>query len=215
MIPPPAQPKIYHITHIDNLQSIIADGELVSDAAMITLSKPAAAIGMSTIKKRRLLLPVECHSGDCVGEYVPFNFCPRSVMLFVIYRGNHPELSYRDGQGPVLHLEADLHSVVAWANTVNRRWAFSLSNAGASYAEFRANLADLGQIDWGSVAATDFRSPDVKEKKQAEFLVHGSFPWSLVTRIGVHSLGIWQQVDVALRLAAHRPVVEVKPDWYY
>ena len=26
----PAQPKLYHITHMDNLPSIVADGELLS-----------------------------------------------------------------------------------------------------------------------------------------------------------------------------------------
>jgi hypothetical protein len=43
---------------------------------------------------------------------VPFYFCPRSLMLFVIYRQNHPDLAYRDGQEPIVHQEADLHEVV-------------------------------------------------------------------------------------------------------
>jgi hypothetical protein len=169
---PPARPKIYHITHVDNLRSIVGEGALVSDAAMIARSSPAAAIGMSTIKERRLSLPVDCHAGDSVGDYVPFYFCPRSIMLYVIHCRNHPDLSYRNGQGPIVHLEADLHDVVAWANRARRRWAFSLSNAGARYAQFRARIAELDQINWDAIAATDFRSSEVKEGKQAEFLVH-------------------------------------------
>jgi hypothetical protein len=55
----------------------------------------------------------------------------------------------------------------------------------------------------------------VKEGKQAEFLVHGGFPWSLISRIGVYSVGIAQKADAALSAAAHRPAVEVRPDWYY
>jgi hypothetical protein len=128
---PPAQPKIYHITHVDNLPSIISDDCLVSDAAMIARGGPSASIGMSSIKQRRLTLPVDCHPGDHVGDYVPFYFCYRSVMLFLIYRANHPDLTYRGGQGPIVHLEADLYSVVRWANQVGTRLAFSLSNAGA------------------------------------------------------------------------------------
>ena len=93
---------------------------------------------MSSIKQRRLSLPVKCHPGNCVGDYVPFYFCPRSVMLYLIYRGNHPELTYRGGQGPIIHLEADLSAVVAWANENGRRWAFTLSNAGAVYTQFRS-----------------------------------------------------------------------------
>lgn len=45
-------------------------------------------------------------------------------MLYVIYRANSPDLSYRGGQGPIVHMEADLHETVAWANQNNRRWAF-------------------------------------------------------------------------------------------
>jgi hypothetical protein len=85
MTPPPSRPKIYHITHVDNLPAIISDGGLISDAAMIARGGPATPIGMSKIKQRRLSLPVHCHPGDHVGDYVPFYFCPRSIMLFVIH----------------------------------------------------------------------------------------------------------------------------------
>lgn len=73
-------------------------------------------------------------------------------MLYVIHCANHPELAYRGGQDPILHLEASLHEVVAWADSRHRRWAFSLSNAGARYAQFRARLEDLDQVDWSAVA---------------------------------------------------------------
>jgi ssDNA thymidine ADP-ribosyltransferase, DarT len=212
---PPARPQIYHITHVENLASIIADGGLISDAAMIARGGPAAVIGMSTIKQRRLHLPVECHPGDFVGDYVPFYFCPRSIMLFVIYRANHPELTYRGGQDPIIHLEADLLQVVAWADAQDRRWAFSLSNAGAVYAPFRRTLADLSEIEWTAVVATDFRPASVKEGKQAEFLVYGDFPWTLVSRVGVRSNAIRARVVQALHGIAHRPPVEVLPSWYY
>lgn len=109
MSTPPAQPKIYHITHLDNLAAMAAEGRLVSDALMIQRGGPQAPIGMSRIKQRRLTLPVSCHPGDFVGDYVPFYFCPRSVMLYVLHRGNDPDLAYRGGQSPIVHLEADLH----------------------------------------------------------------------------------------------------------
>lgn len=163
----------------------------------------------------RLVLPVPCHPGTRVGEYVPFYFCSRSIMLYVIHCANHPELTYRGGQGPIVHLEADLHRVIAWANGESRRWAFSLSNAGATYAQFRSEVGQLDEVDWPAVAALDFRAAEVKEGKQAEFLVHESFPWELVERIGVISQGIAQQVAHAIHGAAHRPRIEIRRDWYY
>ena len=136
-------------------------------------------------------------------------------MLYVIHRANHQALAYRGGQGPIVHLEADLHRVIAWAAANGRRWAFSLSNAGARYATFRANVADLGDINWEAVTARDFRPADIHEGKQAEFLIHDSFPWELVDRIGIHSREIGNRVGIAMAGAGHRPVVEIRPDWYY
>ena len=67
---------------------------------------------MSEIKQRRLTNPVKCRPGLSVGECVPFYFCPRSVMLYVIHMANHPELKYRGGQGAIVHLEAGLYEAV-------------------------------------------------------------------------------------------------------
>lgn len=216
MSPVPVQPKIYHITHVDNLAAIATERSLLSDAAMLERDGPNVTIGMSVIKKRRIEeIAVPCHSGTMVGDYVPFYFCPRSVMLYLIHRANHPDLNYRGGQGPIVHLEADLHEVVEWAERKDRRWAFSLSNAGSYYVEIRDDLDQLEEINWIAVAETDFRSSDVKEGKQAEFLVHESFPWKLVRRIGVYSADIKAQAEANLAHAIHRPPVEILRNWYY
>lgn len=213
-MPVPTNPKIYHIVHVDNLASIVADGCLWSDAVMVR-RQGGTVIGMGSIKERRLLLPVTCHTGLTVGQFVPFYFCSRSVMLYVIHCANHPELAYRGGQQPIVHLEADLHAVVQWAADNGRRWAFSLSNAGAFYTQFRTGLDQLGEINWPAVAALDFRSADVKEGKQAEFLIEQAFPWHLVERIGVYSQAYVGRVSAAMHGATHRPTIEIKQAWYY
>jgi hypothetical protein len=213
-MPVPANPKIYHIVHVDNLASIIADGGLSSDAVMV--QRPGGTvIGMGSIKQRRLGLPVSCHPGTHVGDYVPFYFCSRSIMLYVIYCANHAELAYKGGQQPIVHLEADLNKVVAWAAANGQCWAIALSNAGAVYTQFRTGLENLGEINWDAVAASDFRPADIKEGKQAEFLMQQSFPWHLVERIGVHSQPIVPKVAAAMHGAAHRPLLEIKRGWYY
>ncbi len=216
MTTPPAHPKLYHITHVDNLRRIAADGELRSDAATIARGGPVQAIGMSGIKRRRVEeLDVPCHPGTKVGDYVPFYFCPRSVMLYVIHCANHPELTYRGGQQPIVHLEADLHAVIQWAERSGARWAFSLSNAGAYYTEFRSRVDELDQLDWPAIAATDFRPAEVKERKQAEFLVHGGFPFNLIERIGVRSAAVQTQAATALAGTRHQPPIEVRQEWYF
>jgi hypothetical protein len=212
---PPAAPKIYHITNVDNLPSIIGEGGLRPDSLLIASRASPAKIGMTAIKRRRLGLPLPCHAGDRVADYVPFYFCPRSVMLYLIHRGNHPELTYQGGQVPIVHLEAELGATVAWADRKGSRWAFSLSNAGAYYTQFRKNLAELSEINWPAVAATDFKPSDIKEGKQAEFLLHGAFPWPLVSRIGVYSQEIALRAHAALDTGAHRPAIQVRKDCYF
>lgn len=212
---PPPQPKIYHIVHVDRLASIVAGGYIWSDAETQRRAPAGTVIGMGHIKQRRLSSTLESQPGLHVGECVPFYFCPRSVMLYIIRQANHPELTYRGGQGPIIHLEADLNQAVGWATQSGKRWAFSLSNAGSNTFEDRSDLAQLDEIDWRAVAARGWRDPQVKEAKQAEFLVEQCFPWTLIERIGVVSTGTYQLVDQALPAAGHRPMIELKPDWYY
>jgi hypothetical protein len=213
---PPNSPKIYHITHVDNLPAILAEGCLVSDRTMVQRGGPSEAIGMSSIKQRRVdELEVACHPGTKVGDFVPFYFCPRSIMLYVIHCANHHELKYREGQGPIVHLVADAQRVVEWATSEGVPWCFSLSNAGANYTEFRSHLAQLNELDWSAIRATDFREPDVKEGKQAEFLLHGRFPIELVERVGVHSEPVRARAVEAWAGVHSAPPIGVQTTWYY
>ncbi|NQT53884.1 DUF4433 domain-containing protein [bacterium] len=214
--PVPANPKVYHITHVRNLAGIVREGVLWSDAKRIELGLDSHLVGMSSIKERRLEhLTVTCHRGTKVGEYVPFYFCPRSIMLYILRMRNHPELSYRGGQGPIVHLQADLRATVAWAEANGRRWVFSDRNAGAGYALFFSDLDDLDKVNWQAIEAGDFRDASVKEGKQAEFLLHECFPWELVEEVGVLGSDVLGQVRDVLSGAEHRPLAKCEPLWYY
>lgn len=215
----PANPKIYHIVHVDRLPSIITDGFLWCDAEIVNRAPPGTTIGMNQIKQRRLNeLTLSSYPQLYVGACTPFYLCSRSIMLYLIHRGN-PDLDYRGGQGPIIHLEADLQQTVAWANQNNRRWVFTLSNAGAYYFEDRNDLGQLDEIAWDAVQTNRWSgngiSRSIKEGKQAEFLIEHSFPWELVSRIGVSSALIHRQVSEALQAAAHKPPVEIQTSWYY
>jgi hypothetical protein len=136
-------------------------------------------------------------------------------MLYLLHQENHPDLSYRGGQRLLVHLEADLYTVVQWAESNNCRWAFSKSNAGARYTRFFNNLAQLDEINWEAVAARDFRPMAIKEGKQAEFLLFDVCPWQLIERIGVIDAQTEQRVAAMLRQTGHRPIVSIQSGWYY
>jgi hypothetical protein len=55
----------------------------------------------------------------------------------------------------------------------------------------------------------------VKEKRQAEFLVHDWCPWEAIEAIGVIDISIAARVNAAIAGHGHRPRVEVRHDWYY
>lgn len=215
----PRQPKIYHIVHLDRLISIITDKCLLSDAELANRDPNGTKIGMDHIKKRRLALKLKSHPDLFVGSCVPFYFCPRSIMLYLIHKANHPDLKYCDGQKPIVHLEADLYASVRWADQQKKRWAFTLANAGSNYFEDRNSLLQLNEINWHAIKSRNWGGDGVhnsiKEDKQAEFLIEKSFPWQLVERIGVHSKPIQSSVLEKIADIGHKPKVEIIPMWYY
>lgn len=99
-MPVPATINVYHILHVDRIQSVIGSGGLLSDAVLSANQLPGTVIGMNSIKQRRLYeLQLSSHPQLFVGQCVPFYFCPRSIMLYLIYCANHDELAYKGGQG--------------------------------------------------------------------------------------------------------------------
>ena len=143
----PANPKIYHIVHVDRLPSIVSQGCLWSDAAVQGTSLPGTTIGMHTIKARRLVKALNSYTDLHVGDCVPFYFCPRSVMLYMFYKDNHPEITYHGGQTPIVHLQADLYQTVNWAKQNGKRWVFTNSNAGSFYFNDFNDLSHLNQVN--------------------------------------------------------------------
>ncbi|MBI5426650.1 MAG: DUF4433 domain-containing protein [Nitrospinae bacterium] len=213
----PASPKLYHITHVNNVARIIEAGRLWSDAKRIELGLGSDSIGMSAIKQRRVdELQVSCYPETRVGQYVPFYFCPRSIMLYILHRGNHVDIDYRGGQEPIIHLQLDMHATIVWAESQGeKQWVFTDGNAGARLASFYNDLRQLSNIDWKAVQASDFREPSIKEGKQAEFLAYDFVPWALVEKIGVINQMIESRVKSAIQISAHKPQISVERSWYF
>jgi hypothetical protein len=203
----PPNPPVFHITHVGNLASIIAHGCLWSDSQRIARNLVTTNIGYSHIKQRRLNRIVTAGFGGKLGDYVPFNFCPRSVMLFVVSRGHQ---DYGGGQDEIVHLVSSVDT----AKALGKAWAFTDRHADLAYASYFATLDKLSEVDWDVMPLAYWAgSDDTKEKRQAEFLVYEGFPWSAVEAIGVKSTAVAAKVQALLRGGA--PPVAVRPDWYY
>ncbi len=202
----PQKVVIYHITDVTNLPGILADGCLHSDAVMA--GRDPTVIGYDHIKKRRLEeIQVPCCDGRFVGEFVPFYYCPRSPMLYVINQGTTGRPV--GCQTSIIHLVSTVPEAVNLGHT----WAVSDGNAGAFHTSFYASLDALDSLDWAAIGAKYWQSQ--AHEKQAEFLVADFFPWTSILGIGCHNSEVAEQVRALLVDISHQPKVYVMPSWYY
>ena len=161
--------EVYHITHVDNLVSIISDNQLRCDHAQRKRAAKHQNIGYSHIKERRLEHPVKVSGKGTLGNYVPFYFCYRSVMLYVINKGHD---QYKGGQEPIIHLVTSVAKIAG----INRVCCYTDRHADLAYAQQFDDLTLLpAKVDL-SIMRIGFwaGSQDTKEKRQAEFLVYDS-----------------------------------------
>jgi ssDNA thymidine ADP-ribosyltransferase, DarT len=195
---------------MDNLASMVAEGQLWCDSQRISRSLTTTSIGHEHIKERRLKRPVPVSAGECLGDYVPFSFCPRSVMLYVIYAGGVAQ--YKGGQNPIVHLVSSIDLI----EKTGRPWAFTDRHAELEYAQYFESTDDLDKIEWGAMPLQYWAdSEQTKEKRQAEFLVHRRCPWSAIRQIGVKTEQTKQKVEDLLQDCDEVPDVILKPAWYY
>lgn len=200
---------IYHITHIGNLPSILSARRIWSDAQCRDRGCTVHDVGYNHIKARRMRRPVSIYPGQTLGQFVPFNFCPRSVMLFVLHKGHE---GYKGGQGEILHFA----STVGKAIECGRRWAFTDRHADLRYAKYFNDLGSESEVDWQVMPLQYWSSEDeTKQRRQAEFLVYDWFPWEGITEIGVIDTIIQRRVENLLADSEHKPAVCVRPGWYY
>lgn len=212
---PPLNTKIYHIVHLDRLMSILSDQGLFCDRAIRGKPNSGTAIGMNHIKDRRLNeLQLSSHPSLFVGDCVPFYYSPRSVMLYMIKQQQSDQITYKGGQEHIIHLKADLKSTLEWAQTQTKRWAMTFSNAGSRTFEDSSNINDFTRLNWSAINASYWQQ--VRDEKQAEFLLEHYFPWHLVETIGVINEVIAQETrSILSQHPEQHPQVHVQRGWYY
>lgn len=206
--------EIYHITHIDNLPSILKQGCLLANSQLQQINIQYQDVAHGQIQDVRARKPVNCCVGGTLHDYVPFYFSPRSPMLYAIHTGSVAQ--YQGGQQKMLHFVTSVEAIAAQ----NLDFAFTDGHATKAFTRFYDSLADLPEaIDWAVVRSWSWKDTnddmDRKRRKQAEFLVHRTVPWSLIDSIGVINSTIRQEVQKILGNNVHAPRIKIVPDWYY
>ncbi len=204
---------IYHITPIDNLESIISEGRLLAYNVMLETGTNYTNIAYENIQDRRARIRVPCGAGGVLHDYVPFYFAPRSPMLYTINQGNVP--NYTQGQAAVIHLVSDVLEI----DIRGLDFVFTDGHAVMEFTTFFDDLDYLGAIDWDVMESRYWfdinEDNDRKRRRQAEFLVKNFFPWELIREIGVINSTIKAKPENILQNFTHKPSVIVQKNWYY
>lgn len=209
----PNPTKIYHITPLENLPSIIENGGLLAFSNCFECEIQYSSIAHSNIQDRREITNVKIPPYGTLHDYVPFYFAPRSPMLYTISRGNVE--GYKGDQRQIIHLVSSVQEVI----NKNIPFAFTDGHAIMQFTNFYNQESDLEHIDWQIMKEKYWfdtnEDGDRKRRRQAEFLAYKSFPWNLVSEIGVMDKEIAEQANNCIKKSVHKPGIIVKENWYY
>ncbi len=202
----------YHITHVDNLASIVESGGLDCDNACAQAGRVPVSIAYASLKKQRAETAVQVAAGGTLADYVPFYYAPRSPMLYTIWRGNVTE--YEGSQEEIVHLVCEVESLA-----VPGRFVIVNRHPITALAEQFDDLAALEGLDWSVMKATMWRDTDAdgdrKFRRQAEFLVHRRVPIEAIRIVAAMTETIAQRAAKVLATLPNPPPVIVRRGWYY
>lgn len=208
----PQPTRIIHMTHVNNLASIVAQGCLASTATLLNVGTGHTNIAYSSIQQKRAAKVVPCGPGGSLHDYVPFYFTKRSPMLYTIHRGNVP---CEGGQEHIIHLVTTAQQISA----LELGFAFTDGHGIMAYTDFYDDLDNLDEIDWDVIRSKSWcdteEDGDRKRRKQAEFLIRDRCPWTAISHIVVRSQKRAKQVTGIIAHLPHQPRVVVAPLWYY
>lgn len=184
---------LYHITHIDNLRSILQNNGLLAQAIVQKDVQTYIDVANSDIQSRRSRTRIPIATGGNLHDYVPFYFAPRSPMLYSVCHQGGIE------QEKMIYFMTNTETI----EQRNLPFVFTDAHAIMMFTNFYDDLAALEQVDWDIMKATiwtdDIDHPNRKSKRQAEFLVHERVP--LEACIGFATMNVKMQQELQAILA--------------
>ena len=197
--------RVYHVTHLDNLAGILADGLLKADTAG---AGPAVDISSPHAREARRTITVD-DEGNAVADYVPFFLSPTSTAWGSVRTASVDPRLVTDAPATDFVLLVSSVKAVAEARAGESQLVVSDRDATHPLARF-ATAPDAGDRMLRRLNA-DLDSPSILE---AEFLVKESVPFELVTVITVANDRARNTVKELLRGSAYNTRVAIHPPWF-
>jgi hypothetical protein len=214
-MPPPNPTPIVRFIHVDNLGVCLRRGGLHAPNHSPNDGLTYRTIHNVSIQAQRQVQRVPCGPGGTIHDYVSFYFGYLSPMMLQLKTGQVP--NYSEGQEPLIYLVTTAQAV--HASGVG--YAFSDGHGIAAFTNWFDDLADLDKVDWGMVNrrywSDNVNDMDRQRRKQAEFLVHRSCSWDLISEIVVIDATMKARVEAILGGFAPSlaRLVVVRSGWYY
>lgn len=202
----------YRICDIRNLTHILKAG-------LCTRNHPSASrefhtIGNPDIIGARDTTPVRIDGYGNIGDYVPFYFTPRSIMLYNIVTGYWAPLVPKLSREDILIIRSEIAVL-----SRNTRFFFTDGQANTAYSNHYTDLADLNKIDWESIQQSNFQKSDLDTDRprryQAEFLVHSHVSLESIESFLVYNENAEALVNTHLNSAGLNIPVAVAPICFF
>lgn len=184
-----ANQRVYHLTHVDNLERILAEGALVADA------RPP--VDLSSELTRELRASAEAAPGQPVSEYVPFFLEPLSTLWLELREGSgDPRWSAAARAAATTDFVFLVTTVAALGEDV----VVADGDAASTYTRFASGDDVLRMLE---------RLHDTDVRPDAEVLAKGRVPWRAIQLIGVANEKVRDRVR-----AMTNTKVAVYPPWF-
>lgn len=210
----PQRKYCYRITHIGNLPLILQNG--IVNKYHPKSSLDYVEIGNPEIIDVRSTMPVRINGYGNIGEYVPFYFTPKSIMLFNIITGHrHPQVQKRN-RSEILVLRCLIQELMKLP-----RWFFTDGQANIKDGTVKhySDSTYLERIDWLCIQQGNFTKSDddfdLPRRYQAEFLVHREVPLKSIESLNVFNQDRADFVNKMLKENNVNLAVNVQPLYFF
>lgn len=212
LIETPVDPKtvrIYHVTHLENVASILGEGAILADSAG---ARPT--VDLSAADARRFRRSASVDGTDAVvADYVPFLLSTDANIWNALRTGTPdprlaPEAVERQAADHVILVSSVAGAVGARTDTVG-----SVAVSDADAAAGGTAMAS----DWSGVLRVLqrlHRDDDGTRLRSAEFLVRECLPLERVLLIAVGNDPVRDRIRTALDAVGLRTRVAVYPPWF-
>jgi hypothetical protein len=213
----PVPTPIFRFIHVDNLDTLMRRSALHGPNHVPTDGLPYRFCHDPEVQGARGAVTITVGPGGTIHNYVPFYFGYLSPMMLKLKTGR--VAGYNDGQDPLIYLVSTAQAVADADADVE--FVFTDGHGLAFFTDQFDRLERLDAVDWEMVYqrywSDNMTDMDRQRRKQAEFLVHRSCPWSLIQEIAVINTEMRDRVEAIQKTfsVTQRKVVKVERSWYY